>query len=252
MHPAKYLIRRAFDKAAPTYDGAAEMQRFACHQLAAGLAAGLCPQVILDGGCGTGFGWRLLAERFPDARLIGLDLAPSMLVHARLPSGIVGDLEQLPLADASVDLYWSSLTAQWCALSRLLPEAARVLRPGGHLAIATLGPATFAELGTAFAAGDDYTHTLAFPPVDTLLQHLATSGFREIVWQTELRTTHHVDLRTLLRSVKAIGANQLGSGRRRGLMTRATLARAEAAYENQRQPAGLPLSYDLVTLHAKK
>lgn len=252
MHPAKQHIRRAFDNAAATYDGAAEVQRHACQQLAAGLDPVFVPDCLLDGGCGTGFGLRLLAERYPQAWRLGIDLAPAMLVKARAPVAIAGDLEHLPLAPASIDLYWSSLTAQWCQLERLLPEAARVLRPGGRLALATLGPQTFVELRSAFAAGDAYTHTLAFPAGETIHTLLLQNGFTDIVRHGETHVSHHPDLRTLLRSVKAIGANQVGDGRRRGLMARATFARAEAAYETRRQPQGLPLTYDLFYLHTQR
>ena len=67
-------------------------------------------------------------------------------------AGLAGDLEQLPLADASLDLYWSSLAIQWCDPLAVFREARRVLRPDGRLAVSTLGPATFHELREAFTA----------------------------------------------------------------------------------------------------
>ena len=51
---------------------------------------------------------------------------------------------------------------------------------------------------------------------------------------------------------QAIGANQIGSGRRTGLMSRSEFQRAEAAFERLRTPAGLPLTYDVIYLHACK
>ena len=53
-----------------------------------------------------------------------------------------------------------------------------------------------------------------------------------------------------IEAVKAVGANQVGDGRRTGLMSRASFLRAEAAYEAQRTADGLPLTYDVLTLHA--
>lgn len=250
--PAKHLVRRAFDRAAATYDSAAEVQRHACRQLAANLPQQGACRIACDAGCGTGFGLRLLAERLPQARLVALDLAPAMLLRANAPWAVAGDLEHLPLADACLDLLWSSLTAQWCNLDRTIPEMARVLKPGGHLALATLGPRTFAELGQAFTAGDRHVHTLTFAPAIEISQRLSKNGFSAISVGAELHITHHPDLQRLLRSVKAIGANQLGSDRRRGLMTRAAFSRVEAAYEQLRQPQGLPLGYDLIFIHATR
>ena len=58
------------------------------------------------------------------------------------------------------------------------------------------------------------------------------------------------DFRTLLQAVKAIGANRVGAGRRSGLLGRAAFRRAEMACETLRTPAGLPLTYDVITLYA--
>ena len=252
MKPAKHLIRRAFNQAAATYDAAAAVQRQACDLLARHLHHDQAPQSLLDAGCGTGYGLRLLQQRYPTATAIGLDLAPAMLQRAQPFPGIAGDLEHLPLADACIDLYWSSLTVQWCDLGRVLSEAARVLRPDGQILLSTLGAATFNELRSAFASSDRHRHTLEFLPAHTIAPLAEAAGLRAAhIEQTHL-VTYHTDLKALLRSVKAIGANQLGAGRRTGLMSRAAFARAEAAYESLRQPDGLPLTYDLLCLHATR
>jgi malonyl-CoA O-methyltransferase len=62
---------------------------------------------------------------------------------------------------------------------------------------------------------------------------------------------HYADFKSLLRAVKAIGANQLGAGRRTALLSRDAFARAELAAEALRLPDGLPLTYDVITLHAR-
>ena len=46
-------------------------------------------------------------------------------------------------------------------------------------------------------------------------------------------------------------AVQLGDGRRTSLMSRASFSKAEAAAESQRTPAGLALTYDVITLIAR-
>ena len=251
--PSKARIRDSFERAAPTYDAAAVVQRRVCARLAAGLPTDLAASRVLDAGCGTGFAQPLLQQRFPAAHAIALDFAPAMLRRVGTPCcRLAGDLEHLPLADASIDLYWSSLAMQWCDLPGALAEAHRVLANGGALALASLGPATFHELRTAFAGIDDHRHTLSFHTPEEI-RHLATeAGFVAVDVRKHTEIAHYADFKSLLRAVKAIGANQIGAGRRTTLMSRNAFQRAELAGEDLRTPDGLPLTYDVITLHARK
>jgi len=110
--------------------------------------SGLIPFAELEGsdvleiGCGTGVHARLLAEA--GARLTAVDLTPTAidLTKRRLEAtGLSADVreadaESLPFADASFDYVWS-----WGVIhhsedtNRVLAEIARVLRPGGRLAL---------------------------------------------------------------------------------------------------------------------
>ena len=128
----------------------------------------------------------------------------------------------------------------------------RVLRPGGQLALASLGPATFHELRTAFADVDDHRHTLSFHTPEEISQIATAAGLVAVDVQKSTKTAHYADFKTLLKAVKAIGANQLGSGRRTSLMSRTDFQRAETAIEALRAPAGLPLTYDVTYLSARK
>lgn len=249
--PDKTRVRQSFERAAPTYDSAAEVQRRICQQLATRLPAG--PLVrMLDAGCGTGFAQALLQARYPSAQALALDLAPGMLQRIDRPCcRLAGDLEHLPLAAASLDLYWSSLAVQWCDLALTLGEARRTLKPGGHLALASLGPDTFHELRTAFAGVDDYRHTLGFHTPDEVAELAAQAGLDGIAIERTREIAYYPDFRSLLRAVKAIGANQVGDGQRTGLMSRQAFARADAAAETLRTPQGLPLTYDVIYLYAQ-
>jgi len=250
--PSKARIRQSFERAAPTYDSAADIQRRICTQLADGLPA-IAPARLFDAGCGTGFAQADLQRRFPDAHTIALDLSPAMLGKVTAPCcRIAGDLEHLPLADASLDLYWSSLAVQWCDLATALREAHRALRPAGLIALASLGPATFHELRHAFADVDHYRHTLSFHSPDEIRKIAVNLAFATVNTKKSTKTAHYPDFKTLLRAVKAIGANQLGEGKRPSLMSRTAFQRAEAAYEQLRTSAGLPLTYDVIYLYASK
>ncbi|MDP3537617.1 MAG: malonyl-ACP O-methyltransferase BioC [Azonexus sp.] len=250
--PSKARIRQSFERAASTYDSAATIQRSICELMLASLPTAEEPGYVLDAGCGTGYALGLLQARFPQAALLALDLSPAML--QRVTSAcyrLSGDLENLPLADASLDLYWSSLAVQWCELPRALAEARRVLRPGGQLAVASLGPATFHELRHAFAGVDHYRHTLSFHTTGEIAGLATAAGFAAVNVQKSTKTGHYADFKTLLKAVKAIGANQLGDGRRTSLMSRAAFSAAETACETLRTTHGLPLTYDVITLTAR-
>lgn len=250
--PPKARIRQSFERAASTYDSAATVQRDICAQLLASLPAGLTPIRLLDAGCGTGHALSLLKNRFPTAAALALDFSPAMLQRVIPAAGrLAGDLEHLPLADASIDLYWSSLAVQWCELPRVLAEARRVLRANGQLALASLGPATFHELRHAFAGVDSYRHTLSFHTPAEIAGMARSAAFAAVDVQQTMTTAHYPDFKALLKAVKAIGANQIGDGRRTGLMSHRTFSAAEAACETLRTPAGLPLTYDVITLTAR-
>jgi malonyl-CoA O-methyltransferase len=251
--PPKEQVRQSFEKAAATYNSAAKVQRWVATRLMGGLPTTLSPAVILDAGCGTGFAQDILSLRFPAAHRIALDFSPAMLAQVeRLEFGVTGDVERLPLKDDVVGLYWSSLTAQWCAPDVLAREAYRVLWPAGVLALSSLGTGTFRELEAAFAQVDHYRHTIPFQPAQALESALAQAKFRDIQMHSEPCVAYFRDLKSLLHAIKAIGANQIGTDRRDGLMGKDAWQKLEAAYEAQRMPQGLPLTYQAVFCYAFK
>ncbi len=268
----KAAIRAAFDQAAQSYDAAAALQREVAERMAERLAIiRLEPHAVLDSGCGTGYGGLLLQRRFPDARLIELDLAPAMLrvARARQPAGwarqlarlkgrrfslqVCGDIESLPLADESVDCIWSSLALQWCETpDAAFAEAMRVLRPGGLLLFSTLGPDTLKELRAAFTGVDGHSHVNRFIDMHDLGDALARAGFSAPVMEMEMLTMTYATVREVLADLKGIGAQSLRDGRRPGLMGRQAWRTLEAAYESFRRDGLLPASYEVLYGHAWK
>ncbi|MDR1708413.1 MAG: malonyl-ACP O-methyltransferase BioC [Candidatus Accumulibacter sp.] len=249
----KRLVRESFGRAAATYDAAAVVQRRVCARLLEELTwENEPPARVLDAGCGTGFGAERLRARWPGARLVGVDFAPAMLAAARraLDDGVAADMEQLPFGPARFDLWWSSLSIQWCDAAAVFAEAARVLAPGGRLAFSTLCPETFAELRAAFAGVDPHRHTLPFSAPEALDRALEDAGLHARRLIRERHTVFYPNLKALLVSIKDIGAHHVGGGARPGLMGRAAWARVEAAYERFRAPSGLPASYDVLLGYA--
>ena len=251
----KQRVRESFDRAAANYDAAAVVQRRVCDRLLKALPPTITPPLrILDAGCGTGYGARLLRQRWPEAQLTGVDFAPSMLKLAQLENDFccATDIEKLPFGEANFDLWWSSLTIQWCASNTVFAEAARVLKPSGQLAVSTLGPDTFRELREAFSGIDTHRHTLPFSEPEAIRAALGGAGFNHLTVIREAHTVYYPDLKTLLRAVKAIGAQNVGEGGRSGMMGRSAWQKIEAAYERHREAAGLPAHYDVILCYAHK
>ena len=264
----KRLMRRAFERAAQSYDQAAVLQREVSQRMLESLdLVKLIPKVILDAGSATGAGSRMLARRYPDARVIGLDIAPSMLQVARqndpwwkrrlpflsgnIPQYVGGDLERLPLAASSVNLLWSNLALQWCDdLPAAFAEFQRVLAKDGLLMFSTFGPDTLRELRQAFAGLDGHTHVNRFLDMHDIGDQLVYAGFSAPVMDMEYITLTYADLMGLLRELKAIGAHNVTSGRSRGLMGKRTWRAMLENYEKLRKEGRLPATYEVVYGHA--
>ena len=254
----KQRVRESFDRAAVTYDSAAVVQRRVCDRLLDEFkehtASANTPAQILDAGCGTGYGSRLLRARWPSTVITGVDFAPAMLDLAKHETDtcLTADIEELPFPENNFDLWWSSLAIQWCDNDKVFLEASRVLKPGGQLALSTLGPATFHELREAFAEVDHHRHTLPFSEPDEVRSALERAGFDHITVLREKHSVYYPNLKSLLRSVKDIGAHNVGEGARSGMMGRSAWQHVEATYETHRTSEGLPASYDVILGYAQK
>lgn len=255
----KKKVAQSFGRAAETYDAVAQLQRNVGVELCLMLPAHLPADArVLDVGSGTGFFTRRLMHTYPQAQLVGLDIAEGMLHFSRKngPDAIqwlCGDAEHLPLADNSIDLVFSSLAIQWCQnLPQLMAELHRVLKPSGQLFIATLGPATLQELKSAWQQVDDYVHVNRFQSSDALTAALQQGGLVQARLQTQTRVLYFDRLAELTRELKALGAHNINSGKPEGLTSRARLLAFKNAYEQHRTEQGLPASYDVIYLTACK
>jgi SAM-dependent methyltransferase len=132
----KGQLRDRFDTLAPTWE-----TRIGPHHLGAldlALEGVSPPGRVLDLGTGTGVVAKALAERYPDAEVVGIDLSPAMIEEAarQLPPELagrvrfeVGDAAALDALDGAFELV---------VLSNMIPffdELARVTAPGGMLVL---------------------------------------------------------------------------------------------------------------------
>ena len=99
---------------------------------------------VIELGCGTAYISSWFARR--NARIVGLDLTAEQLATARVFKREFGlnvplvqaDAERTPFADASFDIAFSEYGAcLWCDPYAWIPEAARIVRPGGELTFLT-------------------------------------------------------------------------------------------------------------------
>ena len=135
-------MRRFFDRSAPGWDGrtgAGSVEHLA--PLAAALLhVKPAPERALDVGTGTGAGALLLAREFPQASVRGVDFSEEMIRAAAGKVGLdpsgrvafrVADAADLPYDDESFDL------VTHLNMPPFIDEVARVLRPGGHVVVAS-------------------------------------------------------------------------------------------------------------------
>jgi malonyl-CoA O-methyltransferase len=263
----KQAMRRAFSRAAPNYDATAVLQREVCTRMLERLDyIKLQPARLLDAGSGTGWGGRQLAEKYPAAQIVSLDIAIGMLQTAQDKSSwwkklfggagplqVCADVEALPLAANSVEMIWSNLAVQWCNdLPATFVELHRVLKTEGMLMFSTLGPDTLKELRQAFKGVDERSHLNRFADMHDIGDMLMQSGFAEPVMDMEYMTLTYEDVRGVLHDLKGIGAHNTTAGRGQGLMGKAAWGRLLDNYEKLRRDGRLPATYEVVYGHAWK
>ena len=125
-------VTRNFDRLAPEWD-ATRVSRERLATIEAALdALPAAPMRALDVGTGTGAVARVLAERWPDAEVTGVDVSPGMIAEARRLGDQrydVGDASRLPYGEGAFDLV---------TLNNMIPffdELARVTATDGHVAV---------------------------------------------------------------------------------------------------------------------
>jgi SAM-dependent methyltransferase len=178
--------------------------------------AGLLPEQlegrdVVELGCGTGYVSAWLARR--GARPVGIDLSRNQLASAagfqrefglRFPL-VHGDAERAPFRDGSFDVAISEYGAAiWCDPYRWIPEAARLLRPGGELIFlgnATLLMMCVPDLEADGAAGDRLIrpqfgmHRFEWPDDPAVEFHLSHGDWIRVLGSNGFEVTDLVEIR---------------------------------------------------------
>src|ERR671931_1122209 len=128
-------IRRQFDRLAPHWDDILMADHLAGFERALEQVEPP-PRRALDLGTGTGDGAFAVARRFPEAEVVGIDLAGSMIDEARRKTDAelagrvrfeVGDAAALPFEDGAFELVTHA------NMIPFFDELARVVAPGGYV-----------------------------------------------------------------------------------------------------------------------
>jgi SAM-dependent methyltransferase len=152
---------------------------------------------VIELGCGTAYWSAWLARR--GARPVGLDNSSRQLATARVFQEefdlrfplVHADAERAPFRDESFDLAFSEYGAAiWCDPYRWIPEAARLLRPGGELVF--LRNSTLSML---CAALDGWHATLQRPQ----------RGLNRLDWEDDGTTEFHLPLGELFALLRETG-----------------------------------------------
>lgn len=271
----KARVRASFNRAANTYDAAAVLQKLVREEMLSRLdLMKIAPATILDAGCGTGHASIGLQKRFKNASVYSLDIAFSMLQKTAFEQDkaqqsfiskltqtfalkktsaqlICADIENLPIADNSFGMVWSSLALQWCNdLDKAFSEVARVLQPESLFFFSTFGPDTLKELRTASSNG--HTHVSRFIDMHDIGDALIRAGFSTPVLDVERYTLTYDDVKAVMRDLKSIGAHNATQGRARGLQGKGFLQHLTQQYEQFRANGKLPATFEVVYGHAWK
>lgn len=264
-------IRRASSRAASTYEDAAVLEREVGSRLAESLdylddpsLARPAPRLVVDVGSGPGRDAAMLQARWPKAQVVAVDLAPGMLAKVRRQGGhrlnpfvrrphpLCADARALPLADRSVDVLFSNLCLQWVEdLPGVLAGFRRVLKPGGMLLVSTFGHDTLFELRQALVAADEAPHVSPFVQIGQFGDALIEAGFKDPVIDRDVFRDSRPDLPSLMRHLRALGATNALTARRRSLTGPGRFTRAAKGYEAMRAPGGpLPVTWEVIYAQA--
>lgn len=253
----KHAVEVTFGQAADHYDEAAHLQRKVADRLLAhtsNLSVSDNSHVV-DLGTGTGYCLPYLQKHFSPKDLSALDISSAMLTVAgkRVPAVnlVQADLEVPPFGKNSIDLAVSSLAVQWLDDPEpFLSHMYDALKPGGYLALTSLGPKTLHELKYAWAQVDSSQHVNSFHAASDWHQAVEESGFDMHLWREEKIVEAYKAPIDLLKELKVLGANYV----EREVKPRGTgLRKMLKSYELFRRDDNLfPATWDVFYLVLKK
>ncbi len=160
----------------------------------------ITPATIIDLGCGCGQLTEKLTTCYPQATVIGIDLALNPLQQAatRCDKLINADGCLPPLADQSIDLILANLSFAWSPLETLLQACQRLLSANGLLLFATFGPDLLKTVRSS------YQHEKLLDMHD-IGDHLIKLGFSDPVMECEYYQFRYTTRSKFVNEFNALG-----------------------------------------------
>ncbi|MCL2914371.1 methyltransferase domain-containing protein [Shewanella corallii] len=254
-------VAHRFSMAANSYDRHNLLQRETASRLLTSLSE--C-HTLLDIGAGPGTDLPLATN------VLAVDIAPGMLRRLRqhYPNyqTLCADAQNLPLAEQCCDSVYSNLALQWCPdLSAALAEIHRVLKPGAECHVSLVVDGSLPQLSQLGLRCN------AFPSAAEVQAVLRALPWQQLSVETSQYNFHFDSLKPLLMSVKGVGASARFSNKDElietdrekshsvadnlkpaGLKGKAYWQTLVNAAEALRESGGIPLSYQILFIHARK
>jgi len=257
----KRAVIRDFNRASSRYDEYASVQRMSANRLYAIAHSNLNnSSQVLDIGAGTGYFHELLRKNKIYCPLIQLDIAENMCKKAEEyasspPYGsthtVCADMDFIPFVPESFDFAFSSLTLQWSHdISVSLDQIYQAINNKGVAAFNVLVEGSLYELSDTIENIFGRIRVNNFIESTSVLRKVEEAGFYIIKSELQDITTHHKDIKSLLYSIKGVGASYKTGG---GYPGRDYFAKLENIYKNKHgTQEGLPLSWKILHVVAKK
>ena len=260
----KTRIAQQFSRAANTYNSAADVQLDIAFDALTYVPAHY--KSGLDIGCGTGrISQQLVAI---GDKLVAIDLAFGMLAYAKQEGfagdesicWVQGDADCLPMADASVDMVFSSMVLQWSNnQQKVMSEIARVMAFESNALLAIMCEGSFNQLNHSWHSIDSQRHVNNFSSAQTWYDAAKSVGL-QVTMHEKQYVTWHKNVRQLLSSIKSIGANVLlttqditEQPKCKNTFNRHTLQHLETFYQQKyAKNVQLPLTYQVCFLVCSK
>ncbi len=257
----KAILARSFSHAARHYDAWAVAQTEIATGLARRLPAGAPIALMVDLGCGSGVLSALLLDRYPNARMVGVDLAEGMVEACKVRWANlsracfrVGDVEDIRHIECEPDLVASSCVAHWFSdPAQTLRMWGDALKPGGILACAFVIEGSFCELEESYreALGREF-RGLRFWDRETACRLAVSDKLHPLRCDEELVVAWYDSALEALRSFRRIGAVFQGQQDYRALSP-AQMRRLLACYNRHADATGrIPVTHRVLFCLAEK
>ncbi len=259
-------LNTLFSELAEDYDKSAFIQQEVGRRMLARLDyINYTPSQIVDAGCASGFHCQLLAQKFPKAKIYGLDISTGMITVANKKRSFFSkqkfiqvDMTQTDLSDNSVDFIFSNLALPWVNDIQLcIKEWQRILKPDGLLLFSTLGPDSMMELKQALSNTSADIEMLNFIDMHDIGDSLLKNKFVEPVMDVENISLLFDDTKSLLDELSTTGMLQLLLNNKYSQLSQnrfimESLDRINANYPGylENNDKVYPLNYEIIYGHA--